>query len=107
MPAAVAVGAYGRDLPVVLEEGERYLPSLSGLLIHGGMMAQACRAQQPPKKRPRRRQRLVVATFPDHFGDRMRRKPGEPDVDQFTASFISDARQRDRRRPHCYRPAGG
>ena len=29
-PQAVTVGAYGRDLAVVLEEGERHLPSLAG-----------------------------------------------------------------------------
>jgi hypothetical protein len=29
------VGAYGRDLAMILERGRRYLPSLAVLLIHG------------------------------------------------------------------------
>jgi hypothetical protein len=39
MAVAVAVGAYGRDVAAVLEERERYLPSLAGVLIHGGRIA--------------------------------------------------------------------
>jgi hypothetical protein len=39
--AAIGVGAYGRDLAAVLQEGERRLPGLAGLLIHDEMMAQA------------------------------------------------------------------
>jgi hypothetical protein len=33
------LAAEGRDLAVVLDEGERHLPSLAALLIHGKMMA--------------------------------------------------------------------
>jgi hypothetical protein len=37
------MGADGRNLAVVLEERERHLPILAGLLIHGGNIAQADR----------------------------------------------------------------
>jgi hypothetical protein len=39
VPAAVAVGANGCDLAVILQEGERHLLVLAGLLINGGRIA--------------------------------------------------------------------
>ena len=39
VPAAVAVGANGCDLAVILQEGGRHLLVLAGLLINGGRIA--------------------------------------------------------------------
>jgi len=47
VPTAVAVGADWRDLAVILEEGERYLPSLAVLLIHGPVVG----AKGKPRQR--------------------------------------------------------
>jgi hypothetical protein len=37
------VGADGRDVAAVLEEGERHLPGFAGLLIHDGRIAASLR----------------------------------------------------------------
>jgi hypothetical protein len=39
--ASPAAGADRRHLTVLLERGERHLPSLAEFLVHAGMMAQA------------------------------------------------------------------
>jgi len=48
--AAIAVRAEGRDLVVVLEEGERDIPSSAGLFIHGEIMEGA--KEKPREEAP-------------------------------------------------------
>ena len=54
--AVIAVRAEGRDLVVVLEEGERDIPSSAGLFIHGEIMEGA-------KEKPREEAGLIREFF--------------------------------------------
>jgi hypothetical protein len=45
--AGVAPDTYGLDLPMVLERGERHLPSFSGLVNHGVSIAAGAQSAPP------------------------------------------------------------